>query len=90
MSDNGIMRRPTDEEQRIIGAIYRDLNRLRGAHHHPVAVGMSPRVIQDPERGRWSRVLGLPVVEIRSPGGPGTTDVALGDVFLILGVEVPE
>jgi len=82
MSDT--LRRPTDEEQRIIAALYRDVSRLRSGKQHPVAVGMRRDVIEDPERGRWSRVLGLPVVEV-----PAHLEVP-GDVFLLLGVEVPE
>ena len=81
MAENGINRRPTEDEQRIIGAVSRDLARLLEQHHQPVAVGMRPGVIRDPERGRWSRILGLAVVEV-----PDHLEVP-GDVFLLLEVQ---
>lgn len=78
-----IERRPTDEEQRIIAAVYRDLQRLRARSHHPVAVGMGSDVYRDAERGTWSRIHGLPVQEIRDPAMAGA-------VVLFLPVEIPE
>jgi hypothetical protein len=78
-----IERRPTEEEQSIIAAVYRDLQRLRAKGHHPVAVGMGSEVYRDPERGTWTRLHGLPVQEIRDPA------MAVA-VVLLLPVEIPE
>lgn len=62
------LRRPTDDEMAIIGAVQREADRLRAKGWHPVAIGMTRDVIEDPERGRWSRVLGIEVLEIPGEG----------------------
>lgn len=64
------LRKPTDQEQAVIAATYEAMTRLhdRMPKAEIEAVGMGKALIED-ERGRWSTLLGKPVLEL-----PGDTN----------------
>lgn len=80
MADN--LRRPTDEEQAIIAACYAAATHItdRLPKTRVVGYGMGRARIEDAEHGRWTRLFGKPVVEVK--------DDELGDKALVLLVRV--
>lgn len=57
------LRRPTDEEQALLAIVYTSVRALESKRFKPVAVAMARDVIEDDNKGRWSVMYGLPVIE---------------------------
>lgn len=76
------LRRPTEEEQQVIVAVNKAVDRLRSVKVEPVAIGMGLNVIEDKQHGRWTTILGLPVVEIRDGHGLAADIVVMTKVQL--------
>jgi hypothetical protein len=82
--ESGHVRPITDDEQVIVARIYRTASSMK--NKNIVGVGMGPGLIEDLNAGRWTRIFGWPVVEIKGQVPRSGSDPNL----LVLLVEVPQ